>query len=73
MTGQESIRSNYPSYMESSIVLQKHKAAIQQSEKKPPHPEFPHPVPSPYAPFTPIPRCSFSRICLLRPSGILRC
>ena len=47
MIGQESIRSNYPSYMESRIVLQKHKAAVQRPKKKPPHSGFPHPVPSP--------------------------
>jgi hypothetical protein len=47
MIGQESIRSNPPSYIESRTVLQKHKAAIQKPNKKPPHPRFPHPVPSP--------------------------
>ena len=47
MIGQESICSNSPSYMESRTVLQKHKAAIQKPKKKPPHPRFPHPVPSP--------------------------
>jgi len=31
MIGQESIRSNFPSYMESSTVLQKYKATIQKS------------------------------------------
>lgn len=48
MTGQESIRSNYPSSMESGIVLQKHRPALQKLEKKSPHPGFPHPVPSPH-------------------------
>ncbi len=47
MIGQESIRSNFPSYLESSTVLQKHKAAIQKAKNKPPHPGFPQPVPSP--------------------------
>ena len=47
MIGQESIRSNYPSYLESSTVLQKPKAAIKKFKKKPAHPGFPHPVPSP--------------------------
>ncbi len=46
MIGQESIRSNYPSYLESSTVLQKPKAAIKKFKKKPAHPGFPHPVPS---------------------------
>ena len=47
MIEQESIRNNFPSYMGNRTVLQKHKAAIQKSKKKPPHPGFPHPVPSP--------------------------
>ena len=47
MIVQESIRSNFPSYIDSSTVLQKHKAAIQKAKKKSPHPGFPHPVPSP--------------------------
>lgn len=47
MTGQECIHNNYSSNLESSTVLQKHKAAVQQYEKKPPHPGFPHPVPNP--------------------------
>jgi hypothetical protein len=47
MIGEESIRSNFPSYTESSTVLQKHKAAIKKPKKKAPHPGFPHPVPSP--------------------------
>jgi len=47
MIGQESIRNNSPSYMESSTVLQRHKVAILKSKTKPPHPGFPHPVPSP--------------------------
>ena len=47
MIGQESIRNTFPSYMESSTVLQRHKAAILKSKVKPPHPGFPHPVPSP--------------------------
>ncbi len=47
MIGQESIRTNFPSYMESRTVLQKHKAAILKLKTKPPHPGFPHPVPSP--------------------------
>ena len=47
MIGQESIRSNFPSHMESSTVLQKHKAALKKPKKKPSYPGFPHPVPSP--------------------------
>ena len=47
MIGQESIRSNPPSYVESRTVPQKHKAALQKPKKKPPRPRFPNPVPSP--------------------------
>ncbi len=41
------IRNNYSSNIESITVLQTHKAAVQQFEKKLPHPGSAHPVPSP--------------------------